>query len=192
MAEMYGHRWTSNFGDKADPDSAWATVLQGLTGQQLANGLNILVHKGQEYDWPPPANVFRSLCLQVPGLPTNDDAWEQALSGQYEHEIVRLAAQATGTFDLKSAKLGDKPLRKRFDRFYAILRARLVMGKPLDDSIPEGIEHEEKTPMQVQYAHTHRQARDLVTAQNIPTDGQQARKLLLARLGIKRGGEQHA
>lgn len=186
MTEMYGHRWTSSFGDNPNPDSAWSTVLQGLTGQQLANGLNVLVHKGEEYDWPPPANVFRSLCLQTPGLPSEDEAWEQALSGRYEHEIVKLAAQATGTFDLQSAKLNDKPLRKRFNRNFAIVRARAVMGKPLTDDIPEGIEHETKTPMQVQLAASHREARDLIQAQGLPTDPKAARALLLAKMGIKR------
>lgn len=191
MTEMYGHRWTSSFGDKADPESAWATVLQGLTGQQLANGLNVLVHKGEEFDWPPPANVFRSLCLQVLGLPSEDEAWEQALRGQYQHQAVEIAAKATGTFDLRQAKLGDKVLRKVFARNYAIVKARAAMGKPLDGEIPKAIGHDEKTPMQVQFAHSHREARDLIMAQGLPTDPKQARALLLAKMGIKRG-EHHA
>ena len=70
MSEMYGHRWTSNFGVSADMSHSWATVLKGITGKQIANGLNVLVDKGDEFDWPPPANVFRAMCLQVPGLPS--------------------------------------------------------------------------------------------------------------------------
>lgn len=186
MTEMYGHRWTSSFGDIPKPDSAWAIVLKGLSGQQLANGLNVLVHKGDEYDWPPPANVFRSLCLQMPGLPTEDEAWEQALRGEYRHEIIRIAAEKTGTFDLKAGRLTDKHLRARFNRNFAILRSRAITGKPLTDAIPAGIEHDTRTPMQVQFAQSHREARDLITAQNLPTDPKQARALLLAKMGIYR------
>lgn len=185
MVETYGHRWTSSFGESPRPDHAWAKHLTGITGKQIANGLAQLSADDND-GWPPSATQFRTMCLHVPGLPTEAEAWDQALRGQYSHDAVRIAAKATGTFDLQAGRLNDKALRERFNRNYAIVRARAVMGKPLDDSIPDGIEHETKTPMQVQYAHTHRQARDLIQAQNIPTDGQQARQLLLARLGIKR------
>ncbi|WP_244517189.1 hypothetical protein [Pseudomonas linyingensis] len=188
---MYGHRWTANFGERADPEGAWANVLKGLTGQHLANGLNALVDKGEEYDWPPPANVFRALCLEVPGLPTEDDAWGQALRGTYGHLAVKIAAEATGTYDLRTSRLDDRSLRKVFSRNYAIVRARAAMGKPLDGEIPKAIEHQQKTPMQVQFAHSHREARDLITAQGLPTDPKQARALLLAKMGICRGGQAH-
>lgn len=186
MTEMYGHRWISNYGDTPKPDSVWGKVLAGLTGAQLAIGLGALVDRGEEFDWPPPANAFRALCLQVPGLPTEGEAWDQALRGEYQHEAVRIAAKATGTYDLKGAKLNDKGLRARFNRNYAIVRARAVMGKPLDGHIPEAIGHEVKTPMQVQFAHSHQQARDLIMAQNLPMDAKQARQLLLAKMGIRR------
>lgn len=190
MVETYGHRWTANFGESPRPDHAWSKHLTGLNGKQIANGLAQLSSLNSD-GWPPSAPQFRSMCLQMPGLPGESEAWEQALRGEYSHDIVRIAAEKTGTFDLKSGRLTDKALRERFNRNFAIVRARAVMGKPLTDDIPEGIEHDKKTPMQVQYARTHQQARDLIQAQNIPTDGQQARQLLLARLGIKRR-DQHA
>lgn len=185
MSETYGHRWTSSFGESPRPEHAWAKHLTGLNGKQIANGLAQLSNLDNE-GWPPSAPQFRTMCLQMPGLPTEAEAWEQALRGEYQHEAVKVAAEATGTFDLKSAKLNDKNLRERFNRNFAIVRARAVMGKPLTDDIPEGIEHETKTPMQVQYAATHQQARDLITAQGLPTDPKQARALLLAKMGIKR------
>lgn len=186
MTEMYGHRWTSSFSDNPNPDSIWSTVLAGLTGQQLANGLAVLVDKGEEFDWPPPANVFRALCLQVPGLPTEPEAWEQALLGKYTHKAVQIAAESTGLFDLQNAELNDKGLREIFNRNYSVVRARAVMGKPLDDEIHKGISHETKTPMQIQFAASHREARDLIAAQNLPTDPKAARALLLAKMGIRR------
>lgn len=185
MAETYGHRWTSSFGESPKADHAWAKHLSGLNGQQIANGLAQLCNLDKD-GWPPSAPQFRSMCLQIPGLPTEAEAWEQALRGEYQHDAVRIAAEATGTFDLKTGKLTDKALRDRFNRAFAIVRARAVMGKPLTDHIPEGIQHDTKTPMQVQFAASHREARDLIQAQGLPTDPKAARALLLAKMGIKR------
>lgn len=50
MAEMYGHRRMSSFGDNPNPDGAWTTVLQGLTGQQLVRGLDMLMFMGSRFD----------------------------------------------------------------------------------------------------------------------------------------------
>lgn len=184
MTELYGHRWTSSFGVSADPDHSWATVLGGLNKGQLANGLNALVARGAEFDWPPPAHVFRSLCLEVPGLPPVAQAWTEALMGKYSHEAVKVAAEATGTFDLRSAKHSDKALYQRFERNYAIVQRRAQNAQPLDGKIHQGIEHD--SGMKAQLARSHQEARDLIEAQGLPTDPQQARKLLLAKLGIRR------
>jgi len=185
MAQTYGHRWTANFGVTPKPDHAWAKHLTGLTGRQIANGLAQLSSLDND-GWPPSAPQFRTLCLRVQGLPTDDEAWEQALRGIYAHEAVRVAAKATGAFDLKQAKLSDKALRKVFDRNYAIVKARAAMGKPLDKEIPLAIGLEQKNPMQAQLAHSHREARNLIAAQGLPIDPKQARELLLAKMGIHR------
>lgn len=185
MVQTYGHRWTANFGPVPKPDHAWAKHLTGLTSKQLANGLAQLSTLEND-GWPPTAPQFRALCLHVPGFPPDDEAWEQALRGSYTHEGVRIAAKATGTWDLKHGKLTDKALHKVFSRNYAIVKARAAMGKPLDEEIPKAIAHEEKTPMQKQMAHSHQEARDLLMAQGLPSDPKQARALLLAKLGINR------
>jgi len=187
MTEMYGHRWTSNFGEKADPDHSWASVLKGLTKEQLANGLNVLVDKATEFDWPPPANVFRAMCLQVPGMPSETDAWTEALIGVYSHEAVRIAAEATSTFDLRTAKQGDKALRQRFERNYAIVMRRAQTGQPLNGRIAMGIGNDSARPReQIQLEHSRKEAEAQVIAQGIPTNGQSARALLLAKMGIRR------
>lgn len=186
MAEMYGHRWTSSFGELADPNHSWATVLAGLDKFQLANGMNALVERGQEFDWPPPANVFRSLCVQVIGMPDPGQAWIEALAGKYTHDAVKIAAEATGTFELRSAKTTNKPLRQQFERNYAIVQRRAQTGQPLEGRIAKGISSDQKTPRQVQLAASHQEARDLMAAQNIPTDPKAARALLLAKMGIRR------
>jgi hypothetical protein len=191
MVQTYGHRWTANFGAVPKPDHAWAKHLTGLNGKQIANGLAQLSSIAND-GWPPSAPQFRSMCLHVAGFPSDDEAWVEALRGSYSYESVRIAAKATGTWDLKHGKLTDKALHKVFSRNYAIVRARAAMGKPLDEEIPKAIAHDEKTPMQKQMAHSHREARDMLMAQGVPSDPKQARALLLAKMGLNRGGDSHA
>ena len=187
MSEMYGHRWTSNFGVSADMSHSWATVLKGITGKQIANGLNVLVEKGDEFDWPPPANVFRAMCLQVPGLPSEAQAWDEARSGKYSHKAVKIAAEATSTFDLHAGSSKDKALRQRFERNYAIVVRRAQTGQPLEGRIAHGIGHDSSRPReQVQLEHSRNEAEELVIAQGIPANPQSARAMLLAKLGIRR------
>ncbi len=61
MTSLYGHRWTSSFGESTDPDGVWARALEGVTPRQIADGLNAVVRSG--LDWPPSAPEFRKLCL---------------------------------------------------------------------------------------------------------------------------------
>ena len=166
---------------------SWATVLKGITGKQIANGLNVLVEKGDEFDWPPPANVFRAMCLQVPGLPSEAQAWNEARSGKYSHKAVRIAAEATSTFDLHAGSSKDKALRQRFERNYAIVVRRAQTGQPLEGRIAHGIGHDSSRPReQVQLEHSRKEAEALVIAQGIPANPQSARAMLLAKLGIRR------
>lgn len=187
MTEMYGHRWTANFGVLADPNHSWASVLKGITGQQIANGLNALVEKGAEFDWPPPANVFRAMCLEVPGLPTEAQAWDEALRGEYSHKAVQVAAEATSTFDLRTAKTGDKALRQRFERNYAIVMRRAQTGQPLEGRIAKGIGSDSSRPReQIQLEHSRKEADRIVDVLEIPKDPKAARAMLLAKLNIRR------
>lgn len=187
MAEFYGHRWTSSFGVIADPEHTWAKVLSGVTGVQLANGLHALIERSAEFDWPPPANVFLSLCQQVKGLPSEAQAWDEARSGQYSHPAVRIAAEATSTFDLHSGSSKDKALRQRFERNYAIVMRRAQTGQPLEGRIAKGIGSDSMRPReQIQLEHSRKEAEALVIAQGIPANPQSARAMLLATLGIRR------
>lgn len=187
MAEFYGHRWTSSFGVIADPEHTWAKVLAGVTGTQIANGLHALIERGDEFDWPPPANVFLSLCLQVKGLPPEAQAWDEARSGKYSHEAVRIAAEATSTFDLHGSESNDKALRQRFERNYAIVMRRAQTGQPLEGRISAGIGHDSmRDPRQVQLDHSRREADHIVDVLEIPKDPKACRAMLLAKLGIRR------
>lgn len=187
MAEFYGHRWTSSFGVIADPEHTWAKVLTGVTGAQLANGLNALIKRSAEFDWPPPANVFLSLCQQVKGLPSEAQAWDEARSGQYSHKAVQIAAEATSTFDLHVGSSKDKALRQRFERNYAIVMRRAQTGQPLEGRIAKGIGSDSMRPReQVQLEHSRKEVDRIVDTLEIPKDPKACRAMLLAKLNIRR------
>lgn len=191
MAEFYGHRWTSSFGVVADPEHTWAKALKDITGVQIANGLNALMDRPAEFDWPPPANVFRDLCLQVKGLPSEAQAWDEARSGIYSHPAVRIAAEATSTYDLHTGSNNDKALRQRFERNYAIVMRRAQTGQPLEGRIAKGLSHDSMRPrQQVQLEHSRQEAERIVDKLQIPRDPKAARYQLLDMLKIRR--DEHA
>lgn len=69
MAEIYGHRWTSAYGETADDAGAgetWAKGLAGITGEQLGEGLKACLASADP--WPPTLPEFRARCLGIPSL----------------------------------------------------------------------------------------------------------------------------
>lgn len=68
MAEIYGHRWTSAYGDNPNEGAAltWAKGLGGITPRQLADGLRSCIASSEP--WPPTLPEFRGYCLGIPAL----------------------------------------------------------------------------------------------------------------------------
>lgn len=137
----------------------------------------------------PSVGEFIAMCTPSPedfGMPVAADAWVEALMGIYSHEAVKLAAEATGLFDLRAAKQEDKSLRARFEHNYEVILRRAQEGKPLDGKIAIGIGHDsQKTELEraEEYA-SQRQAR-LLEIQSIPCNGAAARAQLMAKFGKK-------
>lgn len=159
----------------------WRETIIDLSDEAVDRGLHRMV---KECKFPPSPSDFLELCQRVDDMPSVQDAWWEAISGKYSHEAVKVAAEATGTFDLRTATGKEKSLYQRFERNYAIVQRRAQNAQPLDGKIAQGIEHD--SGMKAQLARSHQEARDLIAAQNIPTDGKAARALLLAKLGIRR------
>lgn len=68
MASIYGHKWTSSYGDVSSPDGGlsdtaevWSTGLAGVSAEQFARGLEVCVKSGEA--WPPTLPEFREMCL---------------------------------------------------------------------------------------------------------------------------------
>lgn len=147
LTQMYGHRWTSAYGE-TDAEGIWQRVLQDLTPQQLAAGLDALVRKGEA--WPPTAPEFRALCehasLRAYGLPEPDQAFKEAVhnshrptEAKWSHSAVYIAGRETGWFDIRHAYPGDK-VEQRFYRNYQILCRRLMAGEEVDTGIAAALE----------------------------------------------------
>lgn len=69
MTEIYGHKWTSAFGDDAmtGAGETWAKALRDLPPNQLATGIEACAVASDP--WPPTLPQFRALCLSIPDLP---------------------------------------------------------------------------------------------------------------------------
>lgn len=137
----------------------------------------------------PSVGEFIAMCVPGPedfGMPSAAGAWMEALMEAYSHEGVRIAAIATGLFDLRSAKQEDKGLRQRFDHNYAVVIRRAQEGQPLDGKILTGIGHDsQKTDFELANELADQQTQARILQQGIPADGKSARELLLAKFGKK-------
>ena len=138
----------------------------------------------------PSVGEFIAMCVPGPedfGMPSAAGAWMEALMEAYSHEGVRIAANETGIFDLRTAKQEDKGLRQRFDHNYAVVIRRAQEGQPLDGKILTGIGHDsQKAAFELANELADRQVQAKIIEQGIPADGKSARELLLAKMNIKR------
>ncbi len=62
MTEIYGHKWTSHYGE-ADSEGTWAKGLADMSGQELKTGFIACLHNGEA--WPPSLPEFRVMCRPV-------------------------------------------------------------------------------------------------------------------------------
>lgn len=59
MAEIYGHKWTSNYG-ASDSEGTWAKGLADMSNTDLKRGFFACLNNGEA--WPPSLPEFRALC----------------------------------------------------------------------------------------------------------------------------------
>lgn len=107
MTEIYGHKWTSSFGD-SDDEGTWAAGLADLSMEQLKSGFIACVRRADP--WPPSLPEFRTLCGG------NGDTTLEA-------DVEELAYNLIPSFDRKS--LGRKEIeaiaRRNIDRARTLL-----------------------------------------------------------------------
>lgn len=73
MGSMFGHKWSSAYGDTVDPDRVWQACLSDVSPEQIRHGMSKLGRSGK--DWPPAVPEFRNICLDLDG--TDETDWEQ-------------------------------------------------------------------------------------------------------------------
>lgn len=133
----------------------------------------------------PSVGEFIAMCVPSAedfGMPEPSAAWVEALIGVYSHEGVKIAAVATGLFDLRSAKQEDRGIRQRFDHNYAIVIRRAQEGQPLDGKILTGIGHDsQKTELELANEQAEQAVQARIIQQGIPVDGASARALLMSK-----------
>ena len=180
-------------------DKAKAAAMRNWTMGFMAAGIRTLeqIRYGIEQcrksgsPFAPSVGQFIGWCTPGPeafGLPASADAWMEALMAVYSHEGVKIAAIATGLFDLRSAKQEDKGLRQRFDHNYTIVIRRAQSGQPLDGNILTGIGHDsQKTELELAEEQAEQAVQARINQQGIPVDAASARALLLARIGRRAG-----
>ncbi|MBP0948919.1 Replication protein P [Pseudomonas sp. 20GA0080] len=180
-------------------DKAKAAAMRNWTMGFMAAGIRTLeqIRYGIEQcrrsgsPFAPSVGQFIGWCTPGPeafGLPASADAWMEALMAVYSHEGVKIAAIATGLFDLRSAKQEDKGLRQRFEHNYTIVIRRAQSGQPLDGKILTGIGHDsQKTELELAEEQAEQAVQARIIQQGIPVDAASARALLLARIGRRAG-----
>lgn len=89
MAETFGHKWTSSYGQ--EPNPAWVDGLADMTVEDLKHGLSNLRGWQDDEGWPPTLLQFRELCRPhaAPAhaayrpLPSPSGTWDQRQAAAY-------------------------------------------------------------------------------------------------------------
>lgn len=123
------------YGDQKSEQLAkriWLMGIKKLTNEQVNKGLQRMV---VESDFPPKLKDFIRLCLQLDLLPSLEVAWHEALTGNYSHNVVKVAAQLTGCFELRRATYDNQVLKKRFEYYFSLVINQFTKGELLDEAM---------------------------------------------------------
>ncbi|UQI41902.1 replication protein P [Vreelandella venusta] len=148
MGEMYGNKFTSEWG-AFDATGAWWAELQHVTPGQLAIGLRRVRQQIQDAArqndeaWPPTPLAFAAMCQPKPedmGLPSEGEAWREVVANAHQparhswsHEAVRMAGAAVGWWDLThgTSDTHTSNMERTFRTEYAALVNRVMAGEQL-------------------------------------------------------------
>lgn len=193
MAEIFGHKWTSQYGDT--PLDTWSNRLGSMTAEEIAYGVNACASSSLQ--WPPSLPDFCGLCkpdLRAMGVPDEETAFLEASRHSHEpndyifrHEAVRMAGDSVGWYDLQRSYPNEDSLRKRFRAAYGALVGKIQRGEPLTEALT-AIGHDgEKSPADLANEGAERALKDRIREQNFDSKTpEQLRREMFEKLGIKR------
>lgn len=140
MAEIYGHRWTSAYGDNPNEGAAltWAKGLAGISAKQVGDGLRACVSSSDP--WPPTLPEFRGMCLSIPTLAAVKV--EQAQEGG-RSPFVRLVWSYLDGYAMRrmSSDQCDRAIREA----YGLAREHVMRGGDLPPEPAGELTHSAKT-----------------------------------------------
>ena len=146
MIALYGHRWTSQFGeiptDGSDTPAmaAWAQALKGVPERHLALGIKRCVERGDP--WPPSLPGFVALCHPTPedfGLKPTAQAYREGIrAGDRPGHVWSHPAVARAWRAAVAAAASNAFAREAvFARIYRHLVRRVLAGDRIDHRLPE-------------------------------------------------------
>lgn len=90
---IYGHKWTSSFGEK--DDGTWLKGLSDVSVEQIKHGLEKI--RVSDEGWPPSLPEFRTLCLvahaeqvRKPYRPDRSLPWSNCSKDVAERELAKM------------------------------------------------------------------------------------------------------
>lgn len=153
MAGLYGHTWTSSYGDNSRSlaGAEWAKTLAGLSRAQVEHGIDACRAEGAE--WPPSAPRFRGMCLGIPSFAQVQ--FELTASDAERSPFTRSAWQFIDGYAYRHATTRDaaKLLRDAYDR----AKDLVMRGQPLPEAAAATLEHQaaEYTPATPEQRQKH-------------------------------------
>ncbi len=93
MSQIYGHKWTSNYGDQ-DDDNTWLSGLQDIPEDMILAGLKKCLSR--QDPWPPSLPEFRQMCLNMPSL---EKVVQDVIHGNITNELSYMVQKRIPSFD---------------------------------------------------------------------------------------------
>lgn len=142
MAEIYGHRWTSGYGEDPDGPAAqtWAKGLAGLRPDQLAAGLTTCLASADP--WPPTLPEFRALCL---GVPTVAQVLLELRPGGQRSGFTVLVWSLVDPY--RYANLPSDRADRLVREAYELAREQVMRGKPIPDAPAQALDRRFEPPI---------------------------------------------
>lgn len=142
MAEIFGHRWTSAFGDDAvaGAGETWAKALGDLTPHQLAAGIEACAVASDP--WPPTLPEFRALCLGIPSFASISQELLQNRGDRTQFAVLVWANLDAHRWRQSTAEQGERQLRSAYD----LAREHIMRGGSLPEAPRALVGHDAPEP----------------------------------------------
>lgn len=196
MAEIFGHKWTSQYGDT--PLETWAKRLGAMSADEIAYGVNACANSNLQ--WPPSLPDFCALCqpdAAALGLPDQATAFLEAMRQShapddyiFSHEAVRLAGIAVGWYDMQRCIPSEESLRQRFSSAYGALVGKVQRGESLSAPAQAIGSDRDKNPADLANEEAEQRLNDRIRSQGLAAKTpQELRQEMLDKFKIKRNTE---